>query len=125
MQRRHLHVSFERFVTATVFVCHVNLRLLPFRHAEDRGREGGREGGRKAVARARLGLRHVPRDERYARGSIFLTAGHGHRHKAQQNTDDNDAETEKEEQRERRTGRTARTRKSSRPSSSAQSNLFT
>lgn len=51
----------------------------------------------------------MPPDERYARGSIFLTAGHGHRHKAQQNTDDNDAETEKEEQRELRTGRTENT----------------
>lgn len=30
MQRRHLHVSFERFVTGAVFVCHVNLHLLPF-----------------------------------------------------------------------------------------------
>lgn len=59
------------------------------------------EGGGRG-RRARLGLRHVPRDERCARGSIFLTAGHGHRRKAQQNTDNNDAETEKEEQRERR-----------------------
>lgn len=29
MQHRHLHVSFERFVTAAVFVYHVNLHLLP------------------------------------------------------------------------------------------------
>lgn len=56
MQRRHLHVSFERFVTATVFVCHVNLRLLPFRHAEDSGREGGREEG-GSTSQARLAAR--------------------------------------------------------------------
>lgn len=50
MQRRHLHVSFERFVTATVFVCHVNLRLLPFQHA--RGRREGKTGQARLAARA-------------------------------------------------------------------------
>lgn len=71
----------------------VTLTYVCFRFATLK-EEGGREDGRKGGSTGQVGLRHVPRDERCARGSIFLTAGHGHRHKAQQNTDDNDAETE-------------------------------